>query len=94
MGWVGEGEGKRYIPEYRIVDQDGGFEPQMQYQIGGIDRWYSLLSGGIMADPDAWKRWSGGESYVRVIFPCREMAERAILRAKTINGQNALGKVE
>jgi hypothetical protein len=90
MGWTGENDEKRYVPEYRISERDGGFEPQMQYQVGHVDRWYALLPNGIMADPGVWSMGSTGESYVRVILPTRAMAEHAILRAKTINGQNHL----
>ena len=90
MGWVGEGDDRIYKPEYRVSERDGGFEPQMQYQVNHVDHWYALLQSGIMADPDVWKMGSTGESYVRVILPSLDMAERAILRARTINGQNAL----
>jgi hypothetical protein len=90
MGWVGEGEDRIYEPEYRVSERDGGFEPQMQYQVNHVDRWYALLPTGAMADPNVWKMGSTGESYVRVILPSRDMAERAILRARTANGQNAL----
>jgi hypothetical protein len=93
MGWPGKGDEERYVPEYRISECDGGFEPQMQYQVGHVDRWYALLPSGIMADPGVWSMGSTGESYVHVILPNRAMAERAILRAKTINGQNPLTRI-
>lgn len=93
MGWTGEGDDRIYMPEYRVEERDGGFEPQMQYQVNHADRWYALLPTGIMADPDVWKIGSTGESYVRVILPNRGMAERAILRARTLNGQNSLAAV-
>lgn len=94
MGWeYKDGERHIYRPEYRIVERDGGFEPQMQYQVNDVERWYALLATGYMADPNVWKIGSDGESYVRVILPDLEMAERAILRAKTINEQNVLKEV-
>lgn len=93
MGWeLKDGERYRYLPEYRVVERDGGFEPQMQYEVNDVERWYALLATGYMADPNVWKIGSGGESYVRVILPTREMAERAVLRASTINEQNVLAE--
>jgi hypothetical protein len=82
-----------YAPEYRISETSEGFEPQMKYLVGGAERWYALLETGYMADPNVWAFGSSGESYVRVCLPRREMAERAILRAKTINDQNKLSAV-
>lgn len=94
MGWeYKDGEPHIYRPEYRIVEQHGGFEPQMQYQVNDVERWFALLPTGYMADPNVWKI-GGGESYVRVVLPDRAMAERAILRAKTINEQNVFAAVE
>ncbi len=93
MGWTGEGDDRKYEPEYRVHERDGGFEPQMQYEVGHVERWYALLPSGIMADPSVWKMGTAGESYVRVILPNRDMAERAILRAKTVNGQNQIAAV-
>jgi hypothetical protein len=94
MGWeFKDGEPVKYWPEYQIVERDGGFEPQMQYQVNKVERWYALLPTGYMADPNVWKLGSGGESYVRVILPDRSMAERAILRARTINDQNQIASV-
>lgn len=94
MGWeYKDGERHAYRPEYRVVADHGGFEPQMQFQVNDVERWYALLPTGIMADPNVWKLGSSGESYVRVILPDRVMAERAILRARTINEQNVLAPV-
>lgn len=88
--WTGEGADRRYVPEYRVETVGGEFEPQMKYQVNGTEQWYALLENGCLADPDIWKIGSNGESFVRVILPTTERAERAVLRAKVINGQNDL----
>lgn len=88
--WTGEGAERRYVPEYRVEIVGNEFEPQMKYQVNGVERWYALLENGCLADPDIWKFGSTGESYVRVRLPTVDRAERALLRARVINGQNDL----
>lgn len=95
MPWVGEGDARHYEPAYRIEELFGGFEPQMELDTRPPGpRWYALTAKGYMADPDIYDAGSTGESFVRVILPTKEMAERAVLRAKMINQQTALKAVQ
>ena len=82
-----------YEPTYRIEETMGGYEPQMRLEVRGVERGYALTPKGYMADPDVYDPGSTGESCIRAIMPTKEMAERAILRAKLINEQTTLKAV-
>lgn len=72
------------LAEYRVLDIDGGYEPQMRYHasVTGERVWFPLLANGYWAEPDAY---SYGNVTIRSILPTREQAEAAIQRARAIN---------
>jgi len=74
-----------YTPQYRIVEREHGFEPQMSFLVRGTERWFPLNREGYWVYPDGW---DDDETTVRVIMPDRAMAERSLARAKAINGTN------
>lgn len=87
----------RYIPEYRVVDVDGCFEPQMKYLVRGLEHWYALLPNGYIADPDVWSVSASGKtgaSTVRSTMPTRAEADAAINKAMRINEQWELKAVK
>lgn len=86
MGWVGEGEHKRWQSQYRIVERDGWFMPQQEYLVRGALRWFSLLRDGQWADPDSWNVDAGDGENLLVLMQTREMAEAAVSNAKRANG--------
>jgi hypothetical protein len=71
---------------YRIVERDGMYSPQMSYPVRGQHRWVSLKRDGYWADPDGWNIDPDDGEDVVVLMETREMAESAIMKAKTING--------
>ena len=79
-----------FKPEYRVTERDGGFQPEIKCLVRDRERWFALLPTGYWADPDGW---NADDTFVRVILPTREMADAAILRAKTINEENRLKAV-
>lgn len=74
-----------YIPEYRIIETDAGYEPQIRYLVRDRERWFALLPSGYWADPDEWDEDDSG---TRLILATRTKAERAIIKAQAINQDN------
>jgi hypothetical protein len=72
--------------QYRVVEVPGGFEPQMLSTMGAVDgeRWFPLNAEGYWLEPDAF---SYGVITKHSIMT-REEAERAVTRARAINGEN------
>lgn len=87
MPWSGEGEGKRWISVYRIVERDGWFSPQQAYPVRGRDRWFSLLRDGTWADPGQWNMEPKDGEDIVVLMQTREMAESAIAKAQRTNDE-------
>lgn len=87
MGWVGEGNDKRWQSSYRVVERDGWYSPQQSYLVRGEDRWFSLLRNGCWADPEGWNIDPQDGEDVLVLMQTREMADSAIAKAKRINGE-------
>ena len=71
--------------EYRVVERDGMFSPQMGYLVRGRDRWFSLNRAGYFADPDGWNVDPADGEEIVVLMQTREMAEYAVAKAKAIN---------
>lgn len=69
---------------YRIEAVHGGFEAQMLYQVGAVEReeWFPLLPNGYWSDPDAY---SFGLISKRHVFATEAEAASAIRKAKEIN---------
>jgi hypothetical protein len=82
---------EEFKPEYRIVEAEGGFEPQMSYVPGMFSPerlvWFPLLANGCWAEP---KAYNAGNPTKRSILPKRSDAEAAIERAKLINSDRPL----
>ena len=86
MGWITAPNGEKWWePQYRVVERDGWFSPQMQYPVRGQDRWFSLLRNGVLADPDCWNIDPADGEDVLVLMQTQEMADGAIAKAKRIN---------
>lgn len=70
---------------YRIEAVEGGYEAQMLYQCGAVNReeWFPLNAAGYWSDPDAF---SFGLISKRGVFETQTSAAAAIRAAKAING--------
>lgn len=89
MGWVTVNGKQWWEPQYRVVEKDGWYSPQMHYLVRDRERWFSLLRNGYLADPDGWNvNPEDGEGVV-VLMETREMADSAINKAKLINASPA-----
>lgn len=71
-------------PDYRVYEENGMFEPQHYYATRTVWQWLPLTEGGYWADPESY---STGEITKRS-WMTKDAAERAILRAKSINEEN------
>lgn len=72
---------------YRVVDRDGGFEPQMQYPINGSMTWLALDRAGCWAEPDDWNIvHRGGQPVGRNVLSSRSEADAAVAKARRVNG--------
>ena len=74
--------------KYRVVQIDGGHEPQMLCNAGLVkgEFWYPLNQDGYFAEPEAF---NSGAPIGR--YPiASDAAERAILRAMKINGDSGI----
>lgn len=69
---------------YRIETVADGFEAQMLYHCGAVDReeWFTLNPDGYWSDPDAY---SLGLISKRHVFTTQAEAASAIRKAKKIN---------
>lgn len=74
---------------YRVVEVDGWYEPQLEYNKGvGEGMFWAPLNGdGYWADPSSY---TFGETMERHLFRTRELADRAVARAMRINGENLI----
>jgi len=77
------------MSDYRIREVFGGFVPEMQYICRTGPRtsepmWVPLNRQGYWADPDAYSYGVIEETHV---FSDRAIADRAVLRARAINGE-------
>lgn len=73
--------------DYRVVEREGGFEPQMRYPINGIDSWVALNADGCWADPNDWDNVTFGRPQLgRSVMATREEAQSAITKARRVNG--------
>lgn len=84
MAWIGDGEKKRWEPEYRVVERDGWF---VALQSHG-DRWFSLKRDGYWVDPDQVNVEPEDGEGVECLLQTREMADAAIAKARKINSAN------
>lgn len=77
---------KPKLTQYRIVRRLTGWEPQHSYTAGCVDGvfWYPLNTEGFWLEPDAFNY---GKITKHVAMP-KEVAKRAILRARAINQQH------
>lgn len=89
MGWQERHGTRVYVPEYRIEPYGDGFEPQMQYQIGGKEIWIPLDADGIVLDPNTWKNFGTPAITMRISLTKTE-AERAVICARRINGDTLI----
>lgn len=71
---------------YRIVANGDGYEPQQKYNAGHADGdfWFPLRENGYWLEPDAYNY---GVITMHISMP-REMAERALALAASMNGNN------
>ena len=73
--------------EYRVVEINGYYSPQMKFLVRDKWRWFSLLRNGYWADPDGWNVDTSDGEDVIVLMQTMEMADSAIDKAKKINQQ-------
>ena len=85
MGWITVNGQQWWEPQYRVIEKDGWFSPQMYYLARGHGRWFSLLRDGNCADPTGWNLDPNDGEDVLVLMQTREMADSAIAKAKRIN---------
>ena len=85
MAWETHSGNRWWRPEYRVVEHDGWFSPQIHYPVRGHERWFSLLRNGVMADPDGWNADPSDGEDVLVLMQTKEMADAAISKAERIN---------
>ena len=73
--------------EYRIIEDNGWFEPQIKYTSakGAEEVWYSLNDAGYFLEPDAYNY---GVVTKRLLFKERAFAESIVNRAKSVNQEN------
>lgn len=73
---------------YRIEPIHDGYEAQMLYQCGAVEReeWFPLNGEGYWSDPDGF---SFGLISRRDVFSTQREAALAISRARQINGDKA-----
>ena len=76
------------MTEYRICKYFAfGYEPQMKSTMGAKDgtEWFPLNEAGYWLEPEAFNH---GHITRHLVFVKREDAERAIIRARSINLEN------
>lgn len=71
--------------EYRVIERDGWFSPQMSYLVRGQIRWFALNRDGYFADPWSWNTEPGDSDDAMMLLQSREAADAAIVRAMRIN---------
>ena len=78
-----------FKPEYRVIERDGWYCPQMSYLVRDETRWFSLMRNGYWVDPDGWNADVADGEDVLCLMQSRDAAEDAIIKAKAINAEGA-----